>query len=218
VLDKRGRGDVVALLLEVVATVSTKLRGGDLILRLQVPLGRVDAFAPSIIATILAEAKPLFRTAGMLLADVEVVPLFEAPPDESDPFPGPVYKPERAMQHDGLWFRSKTEIKVYEALRKREVFFFVNASAVLGGGPSARAGKPYIREPDFLVCQDGKWGILEVMGAHVHTATNAQSDHERAREMKAYGVVLVEFYDASACYSQPDKVVKQFLALLAKTT
>ncbi|HEY9866308.1 MAG TPA: hypothetical protein V6D21_19205, partial [Candidatus Obscuribacterales bacterium] len=115
-----------------------------------------------------------------------------------------------SIKHDGLGFRSRTEIKVYEALKKRSVLFFANATAVLGG-------KDMKREPDFLVCQNGKWGILEVMGAPYHPTNTAMRDHERARLFKDYGLFCIEFYDATKCYNSPEGVVDDFLERLSKS-
>ena len=112
--------------------------------------------------------------------------------------------------YDGLRFRSKTEIKIYEALKKRRVLFFANSTAVLGQ-------KNTKREPDFLVCQDGRWGILEVMGEPYHPSATAMKDHDRARLFKNYGLHVIEFYDANRCYNHPDDVVDEFLNLLSSS-
>jgi hypothetical protein len=137
----------------------------------------------------------------------EISPVLESPPDEDSPLPGPTFKPERAFRHDDLWFRSKSEIKIYEVLKQKGVLFFANATAVLGQ-------KNLKREPDFLVCLDGKWGVLEVNGEHFHPV--AARDHDRARLFKEYGLSVVEFYDAQRCYQQPQEVVDSFLALLKR--
>lgn len=68
------------------------------------------------------------------------------------------------------------------------------------------------REPDFLVCQNGKWGILEVMGAEYHP--DATKDHDRARLFKDYGLTYIEFYNANRCYNDPEGVVGDFLKRL----
>jgi hypothetical protein len=111
------------------------------------------------------------------------------------------------IEHDGLRFRSRTETRIYDALKRRNVLFFPNAAAVLGG-------KDAKREPDFLICQAGKWGVLEVMGERHHPSATA--DHDRARLFKDYGLSCVEFYDAGRCYNHPDEVVEDLLARLAR--
>ena len=145
---------------------------------------------------------------GYDLDEVVVTALLEAPPQTSEPLP-PTWKPRGVIEHDGVYFRSKTEIKIYDVLKKRAVLFFVNATAVLGG-------KELKREPDFLVCQGGKWGILEVMGEPYHPATTAMQDHDRARLFKDYGVVMIEFYGSERCYRDPEGVVTDFLKRLER--
>ena len=113
------------------------------------------------------------------------------------------------IPYDGLNFRSKAEIHIYDELKKRNILFFPNATVVLGK-------KNRKLEPDFLVCQEGKWGVLEVMGKDYHGAT-AVRDHERARTFKDYGLLFIEFYDARECYQQPEKVVDDFLNRLHKS-
>jgi hypothetical protein len=116
--------------------------------------------------------------------------------------PGPVI-------HDGLHFRSKTETRIYDVLKARKVLFFPNPAAVLGGDGRKK-------EPDFLICLDGKWGILEVMGDPYHNGLTAVADHDRARIFKDYGILVIEFYDAARCYNNPEAVVDDFLRRLQK--
>jgi hypothetical protein len=111
------------------------------------------------------------------------------------------------VRHDELQFRSPAEISVYDELRKRKLLFFPNAAAVLGEIEKKR-------EPDFLICYRGKWGVLEVMGEMYHT--NAVKDHERARLFKDYGLLCIEFFSAKRCENEPAAVVDQFLAILAR--
>ena len=72
------------------------------------------------------------------------------------------------------------------------------------------------REPDFLVCYEGKWGILEVDGEDSHPPSRTVDDHERDRLFKQHGILLVEHFDASECWENADGVVKKFLELLRK--
>jgi hypothetical protein len=57
---------------------------------------------------------------------------------------------------NNLRFRSQTEVRVAEALERAQVLFLPNCMARLGFSHRQN------READFLVCQRGKWGILEV--------------------------------------------------------
>jgi hypothetical protein len=213
-LQAEGFGNAGALTLGAMSSFGVTRGEGTLYLR--VPVERIKDVRGYEQELIEAANRVLPRGLGWRIRHLSVDPLLEAPPDEDEPLPGPTWKPARAMQHDGLWFRSKTEIRVYEALRKRSVFFFVNAAGVLGGKLST-TGRAALREPDFVVCLDGKWGILEVMGEHVHTSQTAPKDHDRARLFKEYGVMMIEFFDAHRCYTDPESVVDEFLGLLAKT-
>jgi hypothetical protein len=65
-----------------------------------------------------------------------------------------------------------------------------------------------------LVCSEGKWGILEVMGETYHPASTAMQDHDRARLFKDYGINCMEFYEAKRCMKDPKSVVEDFLRRL----
>jgi hypothetical protein len=117
------------------------------------------------------------------------------------------FKTETTITHDELRFRSLAEVALYNELKKRQVLFFPNPAAVLGGTGEKR-------EPDFLICHQGKWGILEVMGETYHTSQNAVKDHGRARLFKQHGLLCIEFYPAVICQSEPARVVDSFLAIL----
>jgi hypothetical protein len=95
-------------------------------------------------------------------------------------------------------------------LKRRELLFFPNSAAIIGGV------KPTKKEPDFLICNAGKWGILEVMGSPYHMSDNAVKDHDRARLFKDFGILCIEFFDANQCRKSPAQVVDRFLDILAK--
>jgi hypothetical protein len=156
-----------------------------------VPVSQLAKFTDDVKKKLYPAIDAVFpKDAGYDITEIQVSPLLELPPDDS------------------LKFRSQSEIKIYDVLKRRNVLFFANATAVLGN-------KNAKREPDFLICQDGKWGILEVMGEQYHTGTTAMKDHDRARLFKDYGLFFIEFYDAAQCYNQPDSVVSDFLARLS---
>jgi hypothetical protein len=117
---------------------------------------------------------------------------------------------DAAYSWNGLYFRSKSEVKIAEALDKAGVMFLPNCRARLNG-----AGKERItREADFLVCFNGCWGVLEVDGEAFHPAERSATEHERDRLMQKHGLRFIQRYPASQCYSRPDSVVKEFLELL----
>ena len=111
---------------------------------------------------------------------------------------------------EGMRFRSQSEVRIAQALERAGVLYFPNCKARLG-----MFGKREVREPDFLVFSQGKWGILEVDGEPYHPVSRAVHDHARDRLFKSHGIIYIDHYDASECYKNADKVVKEFLANLA---
>jgi hypothetical protein len=72
------------------------------------------------------------------------------------------------------------------------------------------------KEPDFLICCNGKWGVLEVMGAPYHQGpVQTANDHKRFRRFKDYGLFFHEAWDSDECIKDPVAVVDRFLKLLA---
>lgn len=121
------------------------------------------------------------------------------------------YSPNhRVFTWKGLRFRSKTEIKIAEALDRASVLYFPNCVARLNTSTGRRN-----LETDFLICYEGKWGILEVDGIY-HTPTRRVEEQERERFFRHHRVLIVERFDAERCYNQPDNVVREFLELLTK--
>jgi hypothetical protein len=65
------------------------------------------------------------------------------------------------------------------------------------------------REVDFLICHEGKWGILMIW------------DEEKAAELelslfKDRGIRIVQPYGATLCGEQPNRVVREFLEILSR--
>ena len=109
---------------------------------------------------------------------------------------------------ENLRFRSKTEIKIAEALDRTGVLFVPNSLARLTT-PKGRENK----EADFLICYNGKWGVLEVDGPF-HTAERRVEEQERERIFKKNGIKVVERFDAERCYNNPDEVVQEFFKMI----
>jgi hypothetical protein len=107
-----------------------------------------------------------------------------------------------------LRFRSETEKRIAAALDATRVLFFPNCVGRLNVG-DGRGN----REPDFLVCDRGRWGILEIDGDIFHPS--AAKDHDRDRLFEAYGIKAIERYPWQRCYDDPNGVVRNFLELLA---
>ena len=110
-----------------------------------------------------------------------------------------------------LRFRSASEIKIAHALDRAGVLFFPNCLGRLGSMKNR-----ITKEPDFLVCANGRWGILEVDGEPFHPASRAAQDHARDRLFREQGVRLFEHFDATECYERPGEIVSRFLGLLGK--
>ncbi len=113
---------------------------------------------------------------------------------------------------NNLGFRSKTEVVIAEALDANGVLFFPLPSARLALEGEQRG----TLVPDFLVCANGKWGILEVDGEPFHPPGTAAKDHRRDRYFQLQGVKVVQHFDANECFRAPAEVVRRFLALLQK--
>lgn len=109
---------------------------------------------------------------------------------------------------NGLRFRSRTEAVMAAAMAKAGVLFFPLPAAV---------SEMKKLEPDFLVCADGKWGVLEVHGEPFHTPETATRESERRRWFLQRGVKVMEFYDAGRCYKDPHGVVQEFVSLLRRS-
>jgi hypothetical protein len=127
----------------------------------------------------------------------------------------PVHNQAVQAEHAILWnnhrFRSQAEIRLANALEKARAFFLPNCKARLG------ISKRENREPDFLVCHKGKWGIIEVDGEPFHPPSRTVDDHERDRLFLAHGIKLVQHFDAAECFENAEGVVHKFLYLLEQS-
>jgi hypothetical protein len=109
--------------------------------------------------------------------------------------------------YNEMKFASQTEVRVAQELELRKVLFFPLPLAV-----RADTGDMYQdhREPDFLVCQDGVWGVLEVS---FHPGRYEKDDEKNTWFQKS-GIPLVKSYTAEKCYKKTSEVVDEFLLLL----
>lgn len=114
------------------------------------------------------------------------------------------FKDSRKIVHHGLNFRSQSEIKIFDALIKRGLLILPLPVAVMGR-------HRLYKEPDFVVCYNGKVGILEIHGDKWHPPETAAKEHERRREFARLGVNVYEIFGADRCLAAPDKVVEDFL-------
>lgn len=116
----------------------------------------------------------------------------------------------------GFIFRSASEVRLADVLQKRKVLYFPNAKGSLlkkidGGHYGVSEERRVNQEPDFLVCYEGYWGILECDGPKYHDPSV-----DRARDMlwKANGIKFIKRFSATECYNNPEKVVDGFLKSL----
>src|SRR5437764_8730543 len=110
-----------------------------------------------------------------------------------------------------LRFRSQSEVRIAQALERAGVLFLPNCMAHLRG-----LDGPENKEADFLVCHNGKWGLLEVDGEPFHPPSRVALDHARDRLFRAHGIKVVEHFNATECYNEPSSVVGRFLEILMK--
>lgn len=112
---------------------------------------------------------------------------------------------------NNLRFRSESELRIAKAFDRLGILFLPNCRVRLG-----TLDRRCNREADFLICQDGKLGILEVDGEPFHPPSRTSQDHERDRLFRSHGILVIEHFDANECFNNPDGVVQQFLNILKK--
>jgi hypothetical protein len=136
-------------------------------------------------------------------ADTNYEEYFQAQPDT-----------DYLLQWSGMYFRSKTEIKIAKELYNRDVLFFANARGQVscqGSPASEKSGQlPGRIEVDFLVFHKSKCMILEVDGQHHRDKSQASRDYVRDRVLLREGIPTVRF-TADDCFNQPAEVITEFL-------
>lgn len=109
----------------------------------------------------------------------------------------------------GLRFRSYGELAIAEALDRAGLDFQANCAMRLGETPDERVTV----EPNFVVHEDERHGVLEVGGGPWHPSQGAAAEHGRDRWFREKGWV-VERFDEDQCRAMPDDVVERFLRVL----
>ncbi|MCT7997053.1 hypothetical protein [Laspinema olomoucense] len=104
---------------------------------------------------------------------------------------------------NGWQFRSQAEVKIAEALDRAGVLFYSNATARL---TTPDGGKN--QDPHFLVCSDGKLGILVVDGE--------EDEAETDRLLQTQGIRIIHHYPVTQCTEDSDWVVLEFLQALSQ--
>jgi hypothetical protein len=109
----------------------------------------------------------------------------------------------------GLYFRSKAEIGLFKALVAKGLLVLPLPVAVMGK-------ERLYREPDFVVFHNGKCGILELHGDKWHPPETASKEAERRRWFSTLGVKAYEVFPADLATSDPEKLIRDFLAALER--
>ena len=184
-------------------------------LRFWMPLGQYNAREEEEYAELIQDAFRKMHEDDDIRAWVGFKVIPGAVPATESGLNNTSFKVEHTIAHDELRFRSRSEIAIYDELKRRDVLFFPNPAAMLGRVPPEAVER---REPDFIVCHRGKWGLLEVSGEPWHSgAISTAKDHDRSRLFQHYGLVCVQHFDAARCRHSPADVVDEFLLLLAKS-
>jgi hypothetical protein len=104
-------------------------------------------------------------------------------------------------------YASASEVRIAQELERRKILFFPLAVAV-----RAETGKNWQdhREVDFLICNNGTWGVLEV----AYHPDRYEKDSEKDHWLKKSGILCVQNYMSESCYKEPAKVVDLFLGIL----
>ena len=117
---------------------------------------------------------------------------------------------KKPILYKGMRFSSPPEVQIAKALDKVGAMYLANCLARVGSF-QAREN----RFPDFLITWKGNWGILEVDGKTFHMG-RASEDHDRFRLFEHHGGIKYSTrYDAMLCQDEPEKVVGEFLKILA---
>jgi hypothetical protein len=111
------------------------------------------------------------------------------------------------LEYNEMKFGSKSEIRIAQELEERRVLFFPLPLAV-----RKETGEFYKdhREPDFLICDNGSWGILEV----AYHPDRFEEDQQKLAWFKELGILCIECYPAERCYNDPKQVVDEFIRRL----
>lgn len=113
------------------------------------------------------------------------------------------------LVYNEMKFASQSEIRIAQELEKQKVLFFP-----LPLGVRNDTGNKYKdhREVDFLICSEGKWGILEVS----YHPNRFEKDSEKDVWFKKSGILCIQHYTAEKCYNDSQEVVKEFIGILSK--
>ncbi len=112
----------------------------------------------------------------------------------------------RELLWKNLIFRSNSEIKIAKTLDHRDIFFIPPGRVRMSAGKGERQS----RELDFVICYEGKWGVLEVDGPY-HVA---KLDAERDKLLRSHGIRNIQRFPSERCYNDPNSVIDDFIRSL----
>ncbi|HEY9824978.1 MAG TPA: hypothetical protein V6D19_05990 [Stenomitos sp.] len=119
------------------------------------------------------------------------------------------------MEWGGLYLRSEVERKIAIALDHSGILFFANARG-RGGLQDTLLSDEQLTgriEVDFLLCDRGKWLVLEVNGVHHVAEPRTIRAYAKDRVLLKHGVPVIRF-SVRDCVEKTDKVVAGSLAIL----
>ena len=110
----------------------------------------------------------------------------------------------KTYEWNGWQFDWEAEVKIAAALDRVGVLFFPNARSRFSS-PNGRENS----QPGFLICHQGKWGLLIVKDSRSHLEPIA--DDQRSRLFQTQGIHLIADYDVTECMEESDRIVQDFL-------
>ena len=131
---------------------------------------------------------------------------------------GTFIRPEKSVCWEGMRFASMEERLVAQALekvkRKRsfKLVYFPNCLArVLADNASVQI------YPDFLICVNGKWAVLEVNGRQHNLPDQAERDNDRRNRLAKAGIPMFSYSAESIRFNNgegAERVIYDFLEQL----
>jgi hypothetical protein len=120
-----------------------------------------------------------------------------------------------SIEWGGMYFRSRTEVKIAQALYNKQVLFFANTRGQVScqSSPISNSLLAGRIEIDFLVFHQGKCMILEVDGVHHQQASQTVRDYARDRVLLREGIPTARF-TAEECFNRTEDVIVEFLQML----
>ncbi len=102
-------------------------------------------------------------------------------------------------EYNGMKFRSKSEMRLAEHFEQSDVLFFPLPLANYQG---------QTKEPDYLVCKDGRWAILECVSDQYHPSVEKEANRDVWFQDHH---IEIRKYSAAQCFNEPAKVVSDFI-------